>query len=158
MHRKDEASYVSDSCGEEIVVPSIGLAVLSKSTSRTVRSAAAPALFMRRLTKMGKCGYGLNENRGSARTPSENPDMAESWFVYILRCADGSLYTGITNDLNRRCQQHNEGKGARYTRSRCPVVLVYHEVMATKSQALRREAEIKALDRRQKDALVRRAA
>jgi predicted GIY-YIG superfamily endonuclease len=80
------------------------------------------------------------------------------WFVYILRCADGTLYTGITNDLQRRCRQHNEGKASRYTRCRRPIRLVYHEVVADRSEALRREAAIKALTRQQKQCLIRRAA
>ena len=72
------------------------------------------------------------------------------WFVYILRCADGSLYTGITNDVDRRCRQHNEGTAFRYTRSRRPTVLVYQEAQPSLSAALRREAAIKALSRREK--------
>ena len=65
------------------------------------------------------------------------------------------LYTGITNDLQRRCQQHNAGKASRYTRSRLPTHLVYQEVHATRSLALRREAAIKALSRQQKEAIIR---
>ena len=82
---------------------------------------------------------------------------AEIWFVYILRCADGTLYTGITKDLTRRCQQHNDGTAARYTRSRRPVKLVYHESQRGQSLALKREAAIKKLTRRQKLALIRGA-
>jgi predicted GIY-YIG superfamily endonuclease len=81
-----------------------------------------------------------------------------SWFVYILRCADGSLYTGITTDLQRRCRQHNKGKASRYTRCRRPIRLVPHEVVADRSPALRREAAIKALSRREKQCLIRLAA
>ena len=73
-----------------------------------------------------------------------------SWFVYILRCADGTLYTGITTDLARRIQQHNAGTASRYTRSRRPVELVYREPQRSQSLALRREAAIKKLTRRQK--------
>ena len=79
--------------------------------------------------------------------------MAE-WFVYILRCADDTLYTGITKDLIRRCQQHNAGTASRYTRSRLPVVLVYQESQASRSLALKREAAIKALSRQQKKLLI----
>lgn len=79
--------------------------------------------------------------------------MAE-WFVYILRCADDTLYTGITNDLVRRCQQHNAGTASRYTRSRLPVVLVYQESQASRSLALKREVAIKALSRQQKELLI----
>ena len=70
--------------------------------------------------------------------------------VYILRCADGTLYTGITNDLSHRLAAHNGGKGAKYTRSRRPVELVYAEGQPDKSAALRRELEIKALSRAEK--------
>lgn len=80
-----------------------------------------------------------------------------SWFVYILRCADGSLYTGITNSLERRFEQHNAGTAARYTRSRLPVVLVYQEPQSTQSLALKRELAIKALSRPEKESLIRSA-
>lgn len=79
------------------------------------------------------------------------------WFVYMLRCADGSLYTGITTDVNRRCQQHNAGTASRYARSRGPIRLVYQEAHADRSQASKREAAIKALSRRQKEAMIRLA-
>lgn len=74
-------------------------------------------------------------------------------FVYILRCADGSLYTGWTNDLERRVAAHNAGSASRCTRSRRPVALVYSERCADKSAALRREAEIKRLTKAEKEAL-----
>lgn len=77
------------------------------------------------------------------------------WVVYLLRCGDGSLYTGITNDLTRRLRQHQEGKGARYTRGRGPLTLVYIERFATRGEALRREAAIKRLSTRKKQELVR---
>ena len=80
--------------------------------------------------------------------------LVERWFVYILRCTDGSLYTGITNDLNRRLEQHNAGTASRYTRSRLPVTLVYHEEPTTKSLALKRELAIKSLSRKAKEALI----
>lgn len=72
------------------------------------------------------------------------------YYVYILRCADDTLYTGSTNDLARRVETHNRGRGAKYTRSRLPVKLVYHEELADKSAALRREAEVKKLTRQEK--------
>lgn len=83
------------------------------------------------------------------RTPKDEPS-GDKWFVYIVRCADGSLYTGITTDVKRRCQQHNAGTASRYTRSRRPVKLIYQEVRPDQSSALKREAAIKAMDRREK--------
>lgn len=76
------------------------------------------------------------------------------YHVYILRCADGTLYTGCTNDLERRLKTHNAGKGAKYTRARLPVELVYAEEAPDRSQALRREAAIKALPRSEKLELI----
>ena len=78
----------------------------------------------------------------------------EAHYVYILRCYDGSLYTGWTTDLKQRVKAHNEGKGAKYTRSRRPVELVYHEEFETKSEALKREAAIKRLSREEKLTLI----
>jgi predicted GIY-YIG superfamily endonuclease len=76
------------------------------------------------------------------------------WFVYMVRCRDGSLYTGVSNDLARRLAAHNRGTGARYTRSRGPVTLVHIERRRNRSSAQRREAAIKALDRSAKLALL----
>lgn len=70
-----------------------------------------------------------------------------SWCVYMLRCADGSLYTGATNTLTRRLALHQAGKGARYTRGRGPLAVVYVEPCLDRSEALRREAALKRLDR-----------
>lgn len=78
----------------------------------------------------------------------------DAWWVYILRCADGSLYTGITKDIARRVQQHNGGKGARYTRGRTPVVVAFEESQADHGSALKRELQIKALSRPAKEILV----
>jgi predicted GIY-YIG superfamily endonuclease len=77
------------------------------------------------------------------------------WFVYILRCSDGTLYTGITTDIQRRCRQHNAGTASRYTRSRRPTRLVYQEGQPDRSAALKREAAIKAMTRKQKQMLIR---
>ena len=77
------------------------------------------------------------------------------WFVYLLRCADGSLYAGITNDVPRRLKQHNAGTASRYTRSRLPAVLVYQEAQASHSHALRRELAIKSLSRQEKESMIR---
>ena len=81
--------------------------------------------------------------------------LSEQWIVYILRCADGSLYTGITNDLERRVEQHNAGTASRYTRSRLPVTCVYQEPQQNQSMALKRELTIKALARPAKEVLIR---
>lgn len=76
------------------------------------------------------------------------------WTVYILRCGDGSLYTGCTNDLPHRLEIHRSGRGAKYTRSRLPVVLVYQETVPDRSAALRREIAVKRLPRIKKLALI----
>lgn len=77
-----------------------------------------------------------------------------AWFVYLLRCGDGSLYTGYTDDVERRVAVHQSGKGGKYTRSHLPVTLVYQEELASRSDAMRREAAIKRLSRREKLALI----
>ena len=77
-------------------------------------------------------------------------------YVYMLRCADGTLYTGWTSDLVHRVKAHNSGHGAKYTRSRTPVELVYSEQLADKQEALKREYAIKQLTRHQKEQLIER--
>ena len=77
-------------------------------------------------------------------------------YTYIVRCRDGSLYTGWTNNLEKRIRDHNSGKGAKYTKSRRPVLLAYYEEFATKEEAMRREWEIKQLKRQEKQDLVER--
>ncbi|MBA61502.1 MAG: endonuclease [Planctomycetaceae bacterium] len=85
---------------------------------------------------------------------SDSTEDSRGWFVYILQCADGTLYTGMTNDLPRRIEQHNAGTAARYTRARTPVELVYQQETANRSSALKREYAIKQLTRKQKDRLI----
>ena len=80
--------------------------------------------------------------------------IAEEWFVYILQCKDGTLYTGITNDLARRFKMHNDGKASRYTRTRRPVELLYHEPCESRTQALVRECVVKAFPRKKKEELI----
>ncbi|MDP2786463.1 MAG: GIY-YIG nuclease family protein [Pseudomonadota bacterium] len=89
-----------------------------------------------------------------------NNAAPKPWFAYILSCADDTLYTGVSTDVERRVGEHNAGAplGARYTRTRRPVVLVYLESVASRSEALRRELEIKALDRAAKLTLIAAAA
>ncbi len=77
-----------------------------------------------------------------------------SWFVYILRCSDNSLYCGSTTDLERRVKAHNSGEGARYTRSRLPVQLVWYVQEASKSAAFKEEFRIKRLHKNEKELLV----
>lgn len=72
------------------------------------------------------------------------------WFVYLLRCNDGSLYTGVSTDVPRRCREHTAGTASRYTRARLPVRLVYQESVANRSAALKRELAIKAMTRSEK--------
>ncbi|OGI41005.1 MAG: hypothetical protein A2V91_04400 [Candidatus Muproteobacteria bacterium RBG_16_64_10] len=85
-------------------------------------------------------------------TPYRNDESA--WLLYIVECRDGSLYTGITNDIDRRLKEHNDGNASRYTRSRRPVTLRYQEPCADRSQALIRELSVKLLNRREKQALI----
>jgi predicted GIY-YIG superfamily endonuclease len=88
--------------------------------------------------------------------PKLKKQLAERWFVYILRCADDSLYTGITKDLDRRLKQHNAGTASRYTRGRLPVTREYQEEQPNQSMALKREFAIKAMSRQEKELLIRR--
>ena len=78
-------------------------------------------------------------------------------YTYVLRCSDGSLYTGWTNNMERRLKDHNSGNGAKYTRSRRPVELIYYEQFETKEEAMRREWQIKQLTRKEKENLIYKA-
>ena len=81
--------------------------------------------------------------------------MANTWKLYILRCGDGTLYTGITTDVEKRFTAHSSGKGAKYTRGRGPLKLVFQEDCGDHSSALKREAEIKKLSREEKEKLIK---
>lgn len=81
--------------------------------------------------------------------------MGNQWFVYILRCSDGTLYTGITTDVEKRFAAHSSGKGAKYTRGRGPLELVYCDECGDHSAALKREAQIKKLSREEKEKLIK---
>ncbi len=83
-----------------------------------------------------------------------NEETALKNFVYILECADGTYYTGWTTDLKRRVETHNQGRGAKYTKGRGPVKLVYWEELPTKEEALRRERALKRLTHREKALLI----
>ena len=76
------------------------------------------------------------------------------WSIYVVRCSDGTLYCGISNNITKRIDAHNNGKGAKYTKSRLPVSLVYSEEIGTMSAAMRRERQIKKMTRRQKNDLI----
>ena len=76
------------------------------------------------------------------------------WYLYILRCGDGTLYTGITTDVEKRLEAHRSGKGAKYTRGRAPLELVYREECGSHSDALKRESAVKKLTRIQKEAII----
>jgi putative endonuclease len=81
-------------------------------------------------------------------------DAPESWFCYMLRCSDGSLYVGITSDLEARVEKHNQGFGPEYTRKRRPVVLIWSQEFESSAAARRREVELKGWSRKKKLALV----
>ncbi|MGB7054421.1 MAG: GIY-YIG nuclease family protein [bacterium] len=78
------------------------------------------------------------------------------WYVYILKCRNNALYTGITNNIGRRLKEHNSGKGGSYTKSQLPVSLVYSESHGSKSEALKREIQLKGWTKRKKQALIER--
>lgn len=80
--------------------------------------------------------------------------MDETWVVYILRCGDGTLYTGVAKNVQARLKMHQSGKGAKYTRGRGPLVLVYEEECPDKGTALKRELEIKRLSREEKTKII----
>jgi len=96
-------------------------------------------------------GWGRDDNRPMRERELLDPD---DWWVYILRCADGSLYTGMARDLMARLHVHNAGKGAKYTRGRRPLTLVYQEAWPHKSAALKREYQLKRLSRSAKEDLI----
>lgn len=76
-------------------------------------------------------------------------------YTYIVKCSDGTFYTGWTNDLTRRMEAHNQGRGAKYTKARRPVTLIYYETFETKEEAMKREYAIKRLSRKEKGELIR---
>ena len=81
--------------------------------------------------------------------------MESNWYLYILRCKDDTLYTGITTDVEKRLEAHRTGKGAKYTRGRAPLELVYRESCGSQSDALKREHQVKMLTREEKQNLIR---
>lgn len=101
----------------------------------------------RTMEKQGK-------NTGQKKAAGREAEAEAENVTYLLQCADGTLYCGWTNHLDKRVKAHNQGKAAKYTKPRRPVTLVYYEVFATKEEAMRREAAIKKLSRREKLELV----
>lgn len=93
--------------------------------------------------------------RMQAREKKSRKKRSEKWFLYILKCSDRSLYTGITKDIERRFKMHLEGKAARYTRTRRPLEMVYQETCKTRTEALTREYAVKALPKAKKLALIK---
>lgn len=89
----------------------------------------------------------------TGQKPESIKRMCEN-YTYILRCADGTLYTGWTNNLEKRVKTHNQGKASKYTRTRLPAELVYYEVFETKQEAMSREWHIKRLSRQEKEKLI----
>ena len=97
------------------------------------------------------------DNRSKLLTPHLwRAIMENKWYLYVLRCGDGTLYTGITTDVEKRFEAHRAGKGAKYTRGRGPLELVYREECGSHSDALKRELAVKKLTRQQKEALAER--
>lgn len=84
----------------------------------------------------------------------ENKEMKKKHYAYMLRCADNTIYSGYALDPQKRLEAHNSGKGAKYTRARLPVKLVYYEQFETKSEALRKEIELKKLKKSEKEKLI----
>ena len=84
----------------------------------------------------------------------QSPTRARSWSVYLLRCANGTLYAGSTTDVEARARAHNAGRGARYTSGRRPVEVVYQDACGSKTAALKREHALKRLTRREKETLI----
>lgn len=85
-------------------------------------------------------------------------EISKKWYVYMLECADGSIYTGITNDIKARLAKHNNGKGAKYTKGRTPVILKVKWLLKNKSEAAKKEYALKQLSRIEKLTLVQRYA
>ena len=97
----------------------------------------------------------LEGMREKEKSEPQKKKRREKWFLYILKCADQSLYTGVTKDIERRFKRHSEGKGARYTRTRRPLEIVYREVCKSRTEALTRECVVKALPKAKKLVLIK---
>lgn len=95
---------------------------------------------------------------GYATDKGGETKMSDGWYLYILRCGDGSLYTGVAVDVQSRLEVHRSGKGAKYTRGRGPLELVYTEVCASHSEALKREHAVKRMTRFDKEELIKKTS
>jgi putative endonuclease len=95
----------------------------------------------------------MRRQRTKTDSPANDGDSHSSWLVYFVRCRDHSLYCGITPDLAARLKKHNDGRGAKYTRSRRPVELAWSKEVATKPEALKIEAKLKRLSKKDKERL-----
>jgi putative endonuclease len=109
---------------------------------------------MKPIYKRMLAGMAAKEAAQPVKRAKKKPLPKPAWFLYILECGDGTLYTGVTTDITRRVREHQEGKGARYTRTHAPVLLVHEEPCGTRSQALSRECAVKALPRPKKRELI----
>ena len=96
----------------------------------------------------------LRTMKAKKELPAPNATEGAVWSLYILECCDGSFYTGVTTDIDRRLREHQKGMASRYTRTRRPIVLVYQEECGTRSQSLARECAVKSLSRPRKEELV----
>ena len=105
-------------------------------------------------TKYKKMLDRMQEKESSSRRRVKK----EPWFLYILECNDGSLYTGITKDIKRRLKEHSDGRASRFTRTRRPVKLLYHEPCAGRTKALVRECRVKAFNKKRKLTLIQEGA
>jgi putative endonuclease len=101
-----------------------------------------------------RCRRMLRTIKAKEELPAPNATEGAVWSLYILECCDGSFYTGVTNDIDRRFLAHQKGTASRYTQTRRPVVLVYREECGTRSQSLARECAVKSLSRERKEELV----
>ena len=106
------------------------------------------------LEKKARVSRREKNTTGDRRGPTPGGKSQDTWSLYILKCSDGSFYTGITNDLERRFKMHQAGKASRYTRSHGPVEMLYSETCGDRSSALIRECEVKEWPRKKKEAMI----
>ena len=96
----------------------------------------------------------MRQKADAVASELKNVPPRRGWFLYILKCHDGTFYTGITTDLKRRLKMHNDGKASRYTRTRRPVMLSYQEVCPSRTQAMMRECAVKSFPRGKKEKMI----